>query len=471
MSEKIVFPAQGEAEEALLGSALTDAGAASVVATGLDERDFTIAKNVLVFASIKRLYDRGIKIDATTVTSDMSSTKTIADIGGVDYLMELVLSCITPENAPYYVRMIKGQSLLRSFIKGCASVVNSYGKDTGGDPVQYVSEARIRLDEIASSGGSGDFEKSGEVAARAIESIEAEAKSGKNGLTGVDTGFIDLNEITHGLQPGDLVIAAGRPGMGKTAFAVNIAHNVAKTGKAVAFFSFEMRSEQIVRRILSLGSQVSMESMSTGRMSSLEAERLKRFANDLAGEPIYFNDSNTGLLGDVIADSNRLKVIDPRFGLVIIDYLGLMSLGMSTDNRVVEIQRITRSLKLLARSLEVPVLLLCQLNRDAENGDGQAPGLTNLRDSGAIEQDADLVLLLHRLSYYDAKRKGEAEPPSSIEDVYIAKSRNGRTGKVQLFFDRARSSFSNVTRDFQSKQTKIVPARQNRTVHLDEGDE
>jgi replicative DNA helicase len=447
MGNFIQYPKAVECEKSALGAALVDGGAASVVCTSLGDPDFMDPRNKLVFQAMSRLFAAKKPIDPATVTDDLSAAHTIDDAGGPDYLLELGESCISTDQTSFYVKQIKSFSVLRGYLTTVSGVLRRFSDERPTDPLGFIAETAPEIADSASKGASEGFESSKAIADKVRADIDAEALSGRRGLTGLDTGFAKLNEYTHGWQAGDLAIVAGRPSMGKTAFAANLAWSAAKKGKTVAFFSFEMRSDQIVRRMVSMVSTVRAERIQSGCLSQGELRLVDAAVHEIGRADIRFDDASSGALADVVADSDRLRVSCPELGLIIVDYIGLMS-APRQESRQVEVAFISRSLKRMARALNVPVIALCQLNRESEGNEGSFPSMANLRESGAIEQDADLVILLHRQSYYESRKKGSEEPEISVENVIVAKNRNGRSGAVDLMFDRGCQRFADpATRD------------------------
>jgi replicative DNA helicase len=446
MSNAIELPKALESEKCVLGAALLDPASATLALASLCDPDFaapagrSVSPNRLVFQSMERLRKAGKPVDAAAVTDEMAAAKTLDDAGGPEYLLELGNSPISSENIVFYVKNIKDNSRCRDYLKTLGGVIERYSAEGAPDPSGFVAETAPLIAKAAAEGAGDGFQTSREVALDAIRAIHEEMRSGKGGLTGVDTGFPSLNSYTHGWQKGDLVVIAGRTSMGKSALAANLARASAKAGSSVAFFSFEMKSRQIMDRLISMDSLVDHERIRAGTMTQAELAKAEVSAAAIGGLPIVFDDSCTASLSDVASSCERAKSSDSGLGLVVIDYLNLMA-GPHQESRQAEVALISRSLKQLARSLNVPVIALCQLNRDSEDNQSSIPTIANLRESGAIEQDADEIILLYRALYYETRKAGVDEPPIGAESLIFGKNRDGRLGTVELMFNRACQAF------------------------------
>jgi len=461
----IKMPAVTEMEKTVLGAALVDEESSSLVVNSLNPNDFTQQGNRLVFESMKRLSDAKRAIDVETVTADMTAAHTFQDAGGSDFLFELVQSCISPSSTSYYAKEIRNTSVLRGYLKTIIDVLGKYQSGAQTSPLTFIAETKPLIDDAASQGAMSGFEKAGDVAEQVVDQIAAQKNSPKKGLSGLDTGFSDLNKLTHGWHPGDFIIIGGRPSMGKTSFAINTAYYGAKTGATVGFFSLEMSSVQIMGKLISVISKVSSDRIKSGMVSEGEMAKILAAKKESDGLQLFFDDKSSGLLGDVIGDSDRLKVASKGLGLVVVDYIQLMKLGRKTENRQTEVADISRSLKQLARTLNVPVIALAQLNRDSEGNEGARPTMSNLKESGSLEQDADVVILLHRQSYYERRKNGDNEAAVTTCEVIVDKNRNGETGTVGLTFSRDLSRFDNFS--------SIQPSGQqnSRPINMEDGDD
>jgi replicative DNA helicase len=482
----ITLPSNVEAERTVLGSMLMDSDAAAVGIASLTKESFSGVdkRNVLVFSAIEELAKQKQNIDTASVGNQLINLKTIDDAGGSDYLLELVNSAISPDNIDYYIKIVKDQAVLREFLKKMQDIQDAYRNGSAADIGEFLAGSAQSLDEISSKRTVGEFKDSKTVAEAVQMQIIAESKRSNRGLTGIDTGYPRLNQYTHGWQKGDLVVVAARPSVGKTAFALNLVVNAAKyRDQPVAFFSCEMGAEQIMKRLISSDSLVDAENIQTGFLLEKDLEKIDRAVKRLSGTKIYIDDTANPMLGDLLAKARKLKAAHPDLAMICIDYLNLITTENHYDSRANEVSQITRCLKELARSLKIPVIALAQLNRDVEQNEGRVPMLSNLKESGSIEQDADIVLLMYRNDYYknlgisDNKPKGFAnnnytqtleqnveaqkvakggKDPNSVSVVTfsVAKNRNGRTGVITLLFEKAHSRFTAPTLELEKVEAK-----------------
>ncbi len=491
-SAKYSFPVPNNlyAEQAVLGSMIIDPDACALGLASLTENSFSgiDPRHILIFRAIKAVADRRDPIDVQAIINELINAHCLDEAGGNAYLFELLELVTSPDNVDHYIKIVSDQAVLRDFLAKMDEAKDLYTK-TGEfkDIGEFLSKYSQEFMDIASKRSVGEF-RSAEVVAKTVEKIlEAQSKRSQNGITGIDTGYVYLNRFTHGWQKGNLVVIAARPSVGKTAFAINLAVNAAKkTNKPVAFFSAEMPAEQIMQRILSSEAHVSGDDLLNPmyldqRKKAQIAEAVRRVSE----LPIYFDDTPNLPLGELVAKARKLKAAHDDLGLVVIDYLNLLSTE-HLESRALEVQFISKSLKELARSLNVPVIALCQLNRDADNNPKGVPMLSNIRESGAIEADADLVLLMYRSDYYsnnggkkggteigaklqesvDAASSGTEDKASmSVTEINIAKNRNGRTGIVYFLFSKSYSRFDTPEADMLKQ---IMSAKNEPTEDLED---
>ncbi len=422
-----------EAEVAVLGAMLLEPDAVSRVLQYLKPEHFYLQAHRRIHAAVCALFERNVPTDITTVTAELRRMKELDAVGGQAYLSGLLDSVLTAANCEDHARLVLEKSVQRQLIQTATEIVQA-GFDEASSAAELLDQAEQKIFDIRQAGFRKGFDKLDVLLKIEWERIE-QATAEKRYLTGLTTGFHDLDERTSGLQKGELVIVAGRPSMGKTALALNIAVNAAsKAGIAAAVFSLEMSAESLVQRLLCSAGSVSMRNLRRGRLEAEERTRLAAASGSLSEMKIYIDDSPGLNALDIRARSRRLKAEHPDLGLVVIDYLQLMeSHGdrRRERNRQQEISDTTRALKAMAKELGVPVIVLSQLSRAPEiRGGEKRPQLSDLRESGAIEQDADLVILLYRAEFYDPDdpvKKGKAE-------AIIAKQRNGPLGTVELAF-------------------------------------
>jgi len=432
-------PWSQEAEQAVLGAMLLDQDAA-LLATELVQDDmFYREANRRLFRAMVSLVERRTVIDPVTLRDELGRRGELDAVGGADYLADLVDAVPTAANLEYHARIVKDKAILRRLIETSTGIITEAydGRSTASE---LLDKAESRIFQISQDRGSEGFSRLKEMLWPTMERIEALQRSGKS-ITGVPSGFVDLDKMTSGFQPSELVIIAARPSMGKTAFCLNIATHAAVEGEGVAIFSLEMSRDQLVQRMLTAEARVDSQRVRQGALRDADFTNLARAAGVLQSCPVWIDDTPSLSLLEMRSKARRLKA-DNDIKMVVVDYLQLMRSPEYAENRVQEISDISRSLKALARELEVPVVALSQLSRASEQRGGERrPILSDLRDSGAIEQDADLVLFIHRPEYYDR----EDETKKGLAEIMLAKNRNGPTGDVQLRFSREYTRFDSFS--------------------------
>ncbi|HEU5050091.1 MAG TPA: replicative DNA helicase [Gemmatimonadales bacterium] len=432
-------PWSAEAEQAVLGAMLLDQDAALRASELLEDTMFYREAHRRLFRAMSALTEHRTVIDHITLRDELMRRGELDAAGGLEYLAELVDAVPTAANLEFHARIVKDKSILRRLIEGATAIVTEAydGKATAGE---LLDSAESRIFQISQQRGDEGFTRIKEMLWPTMERIETLQKSGK-AITGVPSGFTDLDSLTSGFQPSELVIVAARPSMGKTAFCLNVASNAALEGQGVAIFSLEMSKESLVHRMLTAMARVDSQRVRQGSLRDFDFTQLARAAGILQSCPIWIDDTPALTLLEMRSKARRLKA-ENDIRMVVVDYLQLMRSPEYAENRVQEISDISRSLKALARELEIPVVALSQLSRASEQRGGERkPILSDLRDSGAIEQDADLVLFIHRPEYYDR----EDESKRGVAEVMLSKNRNGPTGDVQLRFSREYTRFDNFS--------------------------
>ena len=437
-------PHSVEAEQSVLGGLLLENEALDKIADLLTGVDFYRHDHRLIFEHISRLIEHNKPADIVTVAESLESSAELSGIGGIAYLGSLAQNTPTAANIRRYAEIVRERAVMRKLVEVGSGIAESAYSPQGRDAQQLLDEAEAKIFQIAEGGkrsseGFVDIKiLLPQVADRIDQLFQRDSQSD---VTGIPSGFSDLDSMTSGLQPGDLVIVAGRPSMGKTAFSLNIAENVAlDTGLPVAVFSMEMAATQLAMRMIGSVGRLDQHRMRTGRLEDEDWVRLTTALGRLNDAPVFI-DEGAGLSSfDVRARARRLHRQTGKLGLIVVDYLQLMSgaAGRQSENRATEISEISRSLKSLAKELDVPVIALSQLNRSVEQRPDKRPVMSDLRESGAIEQDADLILFIYRDEVYnpDSPDKGTAE-------IIIAKQRNGPIGRVRLTFIGANTRFEN----------------------------
>ena len=418
-------PHSVEAEQSVLGSILLDKEAMISVSETLVPEDFYKEAHKVIYESMLKLYNSQSEIDLITLTDELRDQGYLDDIGGIAYITSLSTVVPTTSNIKYYVNIVKEKSISRQLISAANDIIN-LGYD-GSAKVEYVLEnAEKKIFDISQERATNDFQPINQVISEALSMLEKLYEE-KNDVTGLTTGFRDLNKKINGLQRSDLLLIAARPAMGKTAFALNLVQNAALKGDAsVAVFSLEMSKEQLVQRMIASQSNFELKKIKTGTLADNDWPRITDGMAILSGAKIHIDDTPGIKISELRSKCRKLK-IEKGLDLVLIDYLQLMEGEGQNESRQQEIAKISRSLKILAKELDCPVVALSQLSRAPEQRADHRPMLSDLRESGSIEQDADIVMFLYRDEYYnpDTEKK-------NIGEVIVAKNRHGETGTVEL---------------------------------------
>jgi replicative DNA helicase len=395
-----------------------------------------------LFRAMATLTDARIVLDHVTLRDELTRRGELEDAGGVEYLAELVDAVPTSANLEFHANIVKEKAIFRRLIDAATSIVtDAYAAKTGAG--ELLDSAESRVFQISQDRRDAGFSRIKEMLWPTMERIETLQKSGKS-ITGVPSGFVDLDEMTSGFQPSELIIVAARPSMGKTSLCLNVATHAALEGHGVAIFSLEMSKDSLVQRMLCAEARVDSQLVRRGMLRDHDFTKLARAAGILQGAPIWIDDLPAQTLLEMRSKARRLKA-EYDLGLIVVDYLQLMRSPDYADNRVQEISDISRSLKALARELEVPVIALSQLSRASEQRGGERkPILSDLRDSGAIEQDADVVVFIHRPEMYQ-KEDSDGRSLEGIAEIIVAKHRNGPTGTVDLHFEKSITRFDNLS--------------------------
>lgn len=427
-------PQNTEAEASLLGAILIDNDAIVKIADKITGDDFYDARHKHIYEAVTKLYDRREAIDILTLSDQLQGAGLLDAVGGASYMTELTNFVPTAAHVEQYAEIVAQKSLRRRLIK-TSQGITQLGQDESRDIKELIEEAETSLFQVSQQNVKQAITSIEDILTSSFERLDDLHKD-KAKLRGIPTGYRDMDDMLAGLQRSDLFILAARPAMGKTAFVLNLAHNVAVQAKEpVLVFSLEMSKEQLVDRVLSMESGVDAWALRTGNLTDNDFEKLSMAMGTLSEAPIYIDDTPGLTISDLRTKARREAHSRP-LGLIIVDYLQLMSGGSrfgSSDNRVQEISEISRGLKMVARELNVPLIALSQLSRSVESRSPQIPQLSDLRESGSIEQDADVVAFLYREDYYNPETDRK-----SIMDVLIKKHRHGPVGNVELFFDRDR---------------------------------
>lgn len=435
-----VPPQNIEAEQAVLGAILLQSEALITVMERVQPEDFYNPAHQLIFEAMINLAEEGQPIDIVTLAAKLQAKQQLEDIGSVQYLSKLANAVPTAANVDYYAQILEEKSMMRRLIR-TATQIASEGYVGEDDVSALLSDAERRILEISNRKSSSGFIAIKDVLMEVFEKVE-NLSINQGNTTGIPSGFVDLDKMTAGFQRSDLIIVAARPSVGKTAFALNIAQNVGVRAKeTVAIFSLEMSAAQLVQRMICAESNVDATRLRTGSLEDDDWEKLTMSIASLSEAEIYIDDTPGVTVADIRAKCRRLKK-EHGLGMILIDYLQLIHGRGKGDNRQQEVSEISRTLKMIARELEVPVIALSQLSRGVEQRQDKRPMMSDLRESGSIEQDADIVAFLYRDDYYDK----ESEKKNIIE-IIIAKQRNGPVGTVELVFLKNFNKFVSYERN------------------------
>lgn len=458
MAQKL--PHNIEAEQSVIGCILLDNRVINNVIDQLNEDDFYYEKHRVIFKAIEQIFKNGKSVDLTTLTSLLRDQEKLTIVGDVKYLAELSESVPSTANIDSYISLVKEKSLLRNLIDTAQNIAME-GQQSNKNIEDIIDEAERKILDVSNNRRTSEFKEISNVSVNVINNIEHLSKS-KGEITGLKTNFYDLDKLTLGLQNDDLFIIAARPAVGKTAFVLNLATNVAKfNDTGVAIFSLEMSAEQLVSRVLSSQARVEAQKMKKGNLSEKEWQRLIAAQHTLSELNIYIDDTAGIKVQDVRAKCRRLYQ-ENKLGLVVIDYLQLLSSNKSTNNRQEEVSDISRTLKEIAREFHVPVIACAQLSRQVERREEKRPVMSDLRESGSIEQDADVVTFLYRDEYYNAETDR-----ANITELIFSKNRHGPTGEVEFLFIKEYSAFENLGDNFNKNNNPKKTNVNDKNIDLD----
>lgn len=430
-------PQDLDAEESILGGMMLSKDAIADVVETLRGEDFYKPANETIYEVILDLYARGEPADAVTVANALQKAGSLARVGGATYLHTLIASVPTAANAGYYAQIVRERAMLRKLVEAGTRIVQM-GYDAEGDTDDLVNRAQTEIYQVTERRTAEDYVRLGEIMEHTANEIERMGEHGDD-TVGVPTGFTEFDNLTNGLHPGQMIVIAARPGVGKSTLALDMARSAAIAARqCTVIFSLEMGKQELSMRLLSAESGVPLQNLRRGEVSEQDWTTLAAKMSRMHDAPLYIDDSPNMALTEIRAKCRRLKQ-QHDLQLIVIDYLQLMSSGKRVESRQQEVSEFSRSLKLLAKELEVPVIALSQLNRSSEQRTDKRPMISDLRESGSIEQDADMVLLIHREDMYDPE-----SPHAGEADIIVAKHRNGPTGEIKVAFQGARSRFANM---------------------------
>jgi replicative DNA helicase len=435
-----VPPQNLDAEESVLGAMMLSPGAIAAVSEILasDGREFYRESHAKIYRAALALYGKGEPVDAITLVDELDERGELEDVGGKVRVHELAALVPAAANSSHYARIVHESATLRGLIHVGGEIAR-LGWERPGDTTELVDRAEQILFELSQQRAKGEFTHIEELLKESFERITALYESGAD-VTGVPSGFRDIDRITSGFQEGNLIIVAARPSMGKSGLSLCIAANLAvRAGTPVALFTLEMSKSEVTQRLMCSEAKVESQRLRTGKLAAEDWPRLTAACDKLAKAPIYVDDTGSITMMEIRSKARRLKQRHPNLGLIIVDYLQLMTSGTSAENRVQEVSQISRSLKVLARDLEVPILALSQLSRAVEQRHDKRPILSDLRESGSLEQDSDIVIFIYRDEYYN-----DESDQQGLAEIHVAKHRNGPTDTVKLSFLRRYAKFSDL---------------------------
>ena len=433
-----VPPQDLDAEISVLGSMMLSKEAINDVTEEIRGSDYYKPAHETIHNVIVDLSGRGEPADAVTVAGELQRRGELQRVGGATYLHTLIAAVPTAANAGYYARIVRERSLLRRLVSAGTRIVQLGYADAGGDVDEIVNQAQAEIYAVSERQASTDYLSMSDVSESILDELE-EIERNKDKLKGVPTGFADLDRLTQGLHPGQMIIVAARPAMGKSTLALDFCRSASiRHGVTSVIFSLEMSRSEIAMRLLSAESGVFLQKMRAGEMTSEDWRRVSATTAKVSEAPLFIDDSPNMAMTEILAKCRRLKQ-QHNLGLVVVDYLQLMTAGREMESRQQEVSTLSRRLKLLAKDIEVPVVAVAQLNRGPEQRTDKKPMMADLRESGSLEQDADVIMLLHRPEYYNSEeRPGEA-------DIIVAKHRNGETATIRALFQGHMARFANFT--------------------------
>jgi len=434
----VVPPQNLDAEESVLGAMMLSPGAIGAVSETLDASDFYRESHGTIYRAALGLYAKGEPVDAITLVDELDERGELEQVGGRVRIHELAALVPATANASHYAKIVREMATLRGLIRVGSQIAN-LGVERPGETVDLVDRAEQLIFDLSQSRVVGEFSHIEQLLKESFERITALYEAGEE-ITGVASGFRDLDRTTSGFQPGNLIIVAARPSMGKSALGLCIAANVAvRHDRPVAIFTLEMSKGEVTQRLMCSEAKVESQRLRTGRLAADDWPRLTAACDKLAKAPIFVDDTGSINMMEIRSKARRLKSQHPSLALIVIDYLQLMTSGINAENRVQEVSQISRNLKVLARDLDVPIIALSQLSRAVEQRHDKRPILSDLRESGSIEQDADLVIFLYRDEYYN-----EESDQQGLAEVIVAKHRNGATGTEKLSFLKRYAKFADL---------------------------
>lgn len=474
------LPHNTEAEKAVLGAMIRSNAMVSEAVAKLNVEDFYEGNenHRAIFGAMYRLYNRGVPVDPQTITNELINSKELEVSGAPEYLIELADAIVTFENFSDYVRIVQDHAVLRNFLKTIDEISKNYYTKEIPEITEFIAASEKKITEVTEKRRVGDFQRADQVAKKLSEELATlKTATSDDTVTGTPTGFPRLNVLTHGFQPGEFIVLAARPGIGKTALSLNLAYNATtKANCPVAYFSLEMPANMLFKRLVAADADVEFDNLITGYgLNPNKRLKLQQSCERMAQKKIYVDDTSGIKLLDLVAKCRKLKAQEPDLGLIVVDYIGLVTTSAKTksESRQLEVQMISQTLKKLALDLKVPVLGVAQLNRNVENRIGGEPQLSDLRESGSIEQDADIVMMLHEKKFSTGAKAnkldqhneevakaqemiaGASSDDVKLVDLFIRKNRSGRMGVVHLLFKKNFCRFDALSQEAERRYEEL----------------
>ena len=452
MKKRKDLPFNHDAEMVVLGSAIISKDALFKILSVLEEADFFEGKHQLIYRAIVSLNNKRIDIDAYTLTEELILMNVLDDIGGVEYLRDCSDKVVALASIEFYINIVKDNSNLRNLLNAIGDIRDSYINEEIESIQEFIRQAENKIRDVTKKNRISSFKPIETFAGEAVIQIDNQKNSGDGFTTGITSGFENINKFTNGFQRGEVTIVGARTSVGKTSLALNMAYKAARKGTTVAIFELEMTGESLAKRMIAMASNVSLSKIMTGNLTDIDRVKIYATSKEVMSLPIFIDDGPNSLM-DIENKCRQLMEKHPELGLVVVDHMSIVKVvgGKKSDSRVDEMRKISQGLHAMAKDLDVAVLAVAQLNRDSVKGEVKRPKMVDIKESGAIEQDADVILLLYDPLYENNKLKKQSSMPDDVRhiEVIVAKQRNGNTGIADLIFYKQFSRFEIPSKEWQ----------------------
>ena len=452
MKKRKDLPFNHDAEMVVLGSAIISKDALFKILSVLEETDFYEGKHQLIYRAIVSLNNKRIDIDAYTLTEELMLMNVLEDIGNVEYLQQCSDKVVALASIEFYINIVKDNSNLRNLLNAIGDIRDSYINEEIESIQEFIREAENKIRDVTKENRISSFKSIETFASEAVIQIDNQKHSGDGYTTGITSGFENINKFTNGFQRGEVTIVGARTSVGKTSLALNMAYKAARKGTTVAIFELEMTGESLAKRMIAMASNVSLSKIMTGNLTDIDRVKIYAASKEVMSLPIFIDDGPNSLM-DIENKCRQLMEKHPELGLVVVDHMSIVKVvgGKKSDSRVDEMRKISQGLHAMAKDLDVAVLAVAQLNRDSVKGEVKRPKMVDIKESGAIEQDADVILLLYDPLYENNKLKKQSSMPDDVRhiEVIVAKQRNGNTGIADLIFYKQFSRFEIPSKEWQ----------------------